>query len=721
MWYEWYGSSPSRSTLSASDRDIIARTILGEAMNQGDTGMSAVAWTIRNRTTDSRFPDSPTDVALQPQQFSAWNRGAGGNRLVNVRSGPAYDRAAAIADAVWNGEIPDPTNGAIYYGNVPHARKGWGNFLASQGNITQIGAHTFAGRVNQGTDTVATLRRGMGMLSNPDQGVMALQESLNNAGADIAVDGVFGPETQTAVRNYEQANGLHVDQGVAGPQVLASLNQQGTSGSPWGRLAGISLKTLGYTDQNPLLAFQMGAPTAVAQGGEDLTIGGNAPPRGTATLIERTTVPKGPYGAENVVEAAASGDPNRLQTALDNAKMAMWTAMQSGQASYRDVAKQFNDYMTNVAQNAPGAVRAIQSAVNGNQQIASMAAPFRQQLDQAFQSLPASRTVSMPLPVARPAQMVAQATQEQVPERTVKPNYETPNYARIAEYRPNTGKTSSSPSWSQTASNLVNSGSNFLSDAVNGFFGAKALAYNPQPSTTPSSSINETSVVPSPKLRPATYETSNVPTPTLRPAYTSSDNVPSPTLRPAYTSPDNSSLALKSVSDNVPSPRLRPTTDVSSVRPSAAAAAPAAANAPLSLAAFNERFGNTAKPAQVTDYERLTGTRPPTASDFMKSLMMSKPAPTLMIGDVQPKTPVEIKQGAPTVENARRRATQAAESSGRSSSGNSGVARDQGFYGSYAVSPSGTIMSPSEYVDAMNSGTAWKRGGRLRPYRRLGQ
>ena len=83
------------------------RTIVGEAAGEGPEGMAAVALVIRNRMADSRYPDTPGGVSLQPGQFSAWNTDGSGNDLVR-QYGPGtetYDRAALIA------RLPSPLKG----------------------------------------------------------------------------------------------------------------------------------------------------------------------------------------------------------------------------------------------------------------------------------------------------------------------------------------------------------------------------------------------------------------------------------------------------------------------------------------------------------------------------------------------------------------------------------------------------------------------------------
>lgn len=98
-------------------RDIAIRTILGEAANESDMGQAAVAHVLINRASDPRWPSTIQDVALQNKQFSAWNKGAGGNSLVSKYGpgSPQYERAGAVYDAVASGQTPDPTGGATHY------------------------------------------------------------------------------------------------------------------------------------------------------------------------------------------------------------------------------------------------------------------------------------------------------------------------------------------------------------------------------------------------------------------------------------------------------------------------------------------------------------------------------------------------------------------------------------------------------------------------------
>lgn len=128
--------------LSQRERDILIKTILGEARGEGEIGMEAVAHVIANRANSGRYPGSPAQVALQPKQFSTWNRGEGGNNPQQFRPGtPQYETAAQVIDRVFSGQSQDPTNGALFY-HTPAVNPNWSR-EANRYGTTQLGNHIF--------------------------------------------------------------------------------------------------------------------------------------------------------------------------------------------------------------------------------------------------------------------------------------------------------------------------------------------------------------------------------------------------------------------------------------------------------------------------------------------------------------------------------------------------------------------------------------------------
>lgn len=144
-----------RAPLDVSDLalQVVARTILGEAVGESREGQEAVAWVIRNRVESGRYPDTAEGVARQPYQFSAWNDPrTGGNGWVHVRSGDAYDEALDVAISVFAGHTPDPTYGATHY-YAPAGMPGeaapywWDDELRMQhAHERRIGNHVFMAR-----------------------------------------------------------------------------------------------------------------------------------------------------------------------------------------------------------------------------------------------------------------------------------------------------------------------------------------------------------------------------------------------------------------------------------------------------------------------------------------------------------------------------------------------------------------------------------------------
>lgn len=130
--------------LDPTSRDMIIRTVLGEAANQGPTGQAAVAHVIRNRMATGRWGKTGTEVVLAPKQFEPWDSSAG--RLMSYSpEDRRYQSAAQIVDQVFGGQSQDPTKGSThFYAPVAQAQLGRNAPSWSRGQQgIKIGGHTF--------------------------------------------------------------------------------------------------------------------------------------------------------------------------------------------------------------------------------------------------------------------------------------------------------------------------------------------------------------------------------------------------------------------------------------------------------------------------------------------------------------------------------------------------------------------------------------------------
>jgi conjugal transfer mating pair stabilization protein TraG len=147
--------------LADQDRDVMIKTIAGEAGGEPALGQAAVAHVILNRAALGGYsPDqsiqgaaeAPVKPGSQFHQFSVWN--APGmpdySKITHTitPADPQYQAIGNLVDQVYSGAIPDPTGGATHYyapASMPGGRPPtWGATLA-QLNSTKIGGNVFVG------------------------------------------------------------------------------------------------------------------------------------------------------------------------------------------------------------------------------------------------------------------------------------------------------------------------------------------------------------------------------------------------------------------------------------------------------------------------------------------------------------------------------------------------------------------------------------------------
>lgn len=134
------------------DRDVLARTLWGEARGEGLAGMVAVAWSIRNRVDMDLHNDGKpdwwgegyTEVCQKPYQFSCWNKSDPNQPyLSGAKQIPFRELAQCrvAADQVIDGKVTDPTGGAThYYATTMPKAPAW---AAKAKQTLKLGHHIF--------------------------------------------------------------------------------------------------------------------------------------------------------------------------------------------------------------------------------------------------------------------------------------------------------------------------------------------------------------------------------------------------------------------------------------------------------------------------------------------------------------------------------------------------------------------------------------------------
>lgn len=182
--------------ITQRDLDLMAWTLLGEAAGEGNKGMQAVANVIVNRANSGQYPSSISEVVLQPKQFSAWNKGEGGNDPAGrySKNSEAFQRARAIAEQAVTGQLPDITGGALNYWAPRGMKNGADPYWAKNVPADQrlkIGNHVFLPQrpvppapLTAEAPVPATMSRELAYargLDNPADALAAIQQQIGSA------------------------------------------------------------------------------------------------------------------------------------------------------------------------------------------------------------------------------------------------------------------------------------------------------------------------------------------------------------------------------------------------------------------------------------------------------------------------------------------------------------------------------------------------------------
>lgn len=127
------GSSNKGSSSSSSnntDLNLLSKLVNAEARGEPYKGMVAVAATVLNRVSDSRFPNTIAGVIYQSGAYTCVSDGQ-----INLSGTEQSKKAAQDAINGW-----DPTSGCVYYFNPNTATSSW---IWSRPQVLTIGKHIF--------------------------------------------------------------------------------------------------------------------------------------------------------------------------------------------------------------------------------------------------------------------------------------------------------------------------------------------------------------------------------------------------------------------------------------------------------------------------------------------------------------------------------------------------------------------------------------------------
>jgi hypothetical protein len=129
--------------LDRVSRDLLIRTVIGEADDQPALGQAAVAHVALNRLASGKYGKTMPDVLFAKGQWEPWDTRS--NELINIPvNSDRYQRTAQIVDGVLAGKIADPTKGMTHFlePNIVQQRYGrlpdW-----AHGQGLRIGSHVF--------------------------------------------------------------------------------------------------------------------------------------------------------------------------------------------------------------------------------------------------------------------------------------------------------------------------------------------------------------------------------------------------------------------------------------------------------------------------------------------------------------------------------------------------------------------------------------------------
>lgn len=124
-------ASSDTLSISAEEKDLLARVVHAEAKGESFEGKVAVAHVVLNRVEHDNFPNTIREVIYQPRQFQPVTNGA-------IYQRADADSIKAVEEALAN---RSDTKGSIYFYNPRIATSSW---IFSRETVKVIGNHVFA-------------------------------------------------------------------------------------------------------------------------------------------------------------------------------------------------------------------------------------------------------------------------------------------------------------------------------------------------------------------------------------------------------------------------------------------------------------------------------------------------------------------------------------------------------------------------------------------------
>ncbi|RDU38353.1 cell wall hydrolase [Neobacillus piezotolerans] len=118
-------------SLSAEEKDLLARLVHAEAKGEPFKGKVAVAEVVLNRVQNAKFPDSVKEVIYQKRQFDPVSNGE-----INKPAGP--DAKKAVDEAI---RTDKKVTNALFFYNPEIATDTW---IRTRAVSVKIGRHVFA-------------------------------------------------------------------------------------------------------------------------------------------------------------------------------------------------------------------------------------------------------------------------------------------------------------------------------------------------------------------------------------------------------------------------------------------------------------------------------------------------------------------------------------------------------------------------------------------------